>query len=37
MLNIINRDTGGITKQNAVVVWGGIKDISRNESQTFVR
>jgi hypothetical protein len=27
-----NRDTGASTKQNAVV-WGGIRDISRNEPQ----
>jgi len=29
----INRDTGALTKQDAVAVWGGIGDISRNESQ----
>jgi hypothetical protein len=29
----VNRDTGALTKQNAVVIWGGIRDISRNESQ----
>jgi hypothetical protein len=34
MLNTINRGTGGLTKQDAVVVWSGIRDISRNESQT---
>jgi len=34
MLNTINRDTGSLTKQDAVVVWGGTRDISRNESQT---
>jgi len=29
----INRDTGTLTKQDSVVVWGGIRDVSRNESQ----
>jgi len=29
----VNRDIGALTKQDAVVVWGGIRDISRNESQ----
>jgi len=32
-MHTFNRDTGTLTKQDAVVVWGGIRDISRNESQ----
>ena len=29
----VNRDTGALTKHDAVAVWGGIRDISGNESQ----
>ena len=29
----VNKDTGALTKQDAVFVWGGIRDISRNETQ----
>jgi hypothetical protein len=32
-MHTVNRDTGALAKQDAVVVWGGIRDISRNESQ----
>jgi hypothetical protein len=33
IMHTVNSDTGTSTKQDAVVVWGGIRDISRNESQ----
>jgi hypothetical protein len=29
----VNRDTSTLTKHDAVVEWGGTRDISRNESQ----
>ena len=29
----VNRDTGALTKHDAVAVWGGITDKSRNETQ----
>ena len=29
----VNRDTGVLTKQDSVVIWGGIRDISGYESQ----
>jgi hypothetical protein len=29
----VTRDTGALTQQDAAVVWGGIRDISRIESQ----
>jgi hypothetical protein len=33
IMHAVNRDTGTLIKQDAVVVWSGIRDISRNESQ----
>jgi hypothetical protein len=33
----VNRDTGALTKQDAIVVWGGVRGISRNESQKGLR
>jgi lysophospholipase L1-like esterase len=36
IMNTVNRETNTLTKQDAVVVWGGIRDISRNESQKGV-
>jgi lysophospholipase L1-like esterase len=32
-MHTFNRDTGTLTKQDAVVVWGGIIDISRKENK----
>ena len=29
----LNKDTGALTKHDSVVVWGGIRDVSRNETQ----
>ena len=29
----LNKDTGALTKQDAVVIWGGTRDVSRNETQ----
>jgi hypothetical protein len=34
--NTVYRETNTLTKQDAVVVWGGIRDVSRNESQKGV-
>ena len=33
----IKKETNTLTKQDAVIVWGGIRDISRNESQKGLR
>ena len=32
-MHTVNRDICTLTKQDDVVVWGGIRDISRNDSQ----
>ena len=29
----VTRDTGALTEHDAIVVWGGTRDVSRNESQ----
>ena len=30
IMSTVNRDIGALTKHDAVVVWAGIRDISRN-------
>ena len=37
IMNTVNSETNTLTKQDAVIVWGGIRDISRNESQKGLR
>ena len=33
IMHAVNKDTGALTKYDAVVLWSGIRDISRNETQ----
>jgi len=35
--NTVKRESNTLTKQDAVIVWGGIRDIRRNESQKGLR
>jgi hypothetical protein len=35
--HIVNRDTGALTEKDAVVLCGGIREISRSESQKDLR